>query len=164
MIMKSIDKIFSDKEGNHLLVALCFCDDDYKQNSLHIPEEYAEINIVDINITKAYVEKPIHFSVFFNMSSWLLHEFEMQDDAVFTFICSTDELTINHPDFLPQEFRWELFDRLYKRRINAEGINVQDVIVGPEGYQSLGRAFYREKHSSIINIIVSYLRDKQQLY
>lgn len=96
------------------------------------------------------------------MSSWLLHEFEMQDDAVFTFICSTDELTTNHPDFLPQEFRWELFDRLYKRRINAEGINVQDVIVGPEGYQSLGRAFYRDKHSPIINIIVSYLRDKQQ--
>ncbi len=64
MIIEDIEQKFSDKEGNHLLVALCFCDDDYKQNSLHIPEEYSDIKVVDISITKAYVEMPIHYSVF----------------------------------------------------------------------------------------------------
>ena len=162
--MESIERRFSDKEGNHLLVALCFCDDDYKRDSLHIPFEYTDIKVIDINITKAYVEKPIHFSVFFKMSSWLLQEFEKNDDAIYTFICSTDELSTNHPDFLPQEFRWELFDKLYKRKSNTFQINIQDAVVGPAGYQSLGRAFYRDKHAPIINIIVAYLQEKQQLY
>jgi len=162
--MESIEQRFSDKEGNHLLVALYFCDDDYKRNSLHIPEEYADIKVIDISITKVYVERPIHFSVFFKMSSWLLQEFERHEDAVYTFICSTEELDTNHPNFLPQEFRWKLFDRLYIRQANTSHINVQDVIVGPEGYQSLGRAFYRDKHAPIINVIVAYLQEKQQLY
>lgn len=128
--MESIEQRFSDKEGNHLLVALYFCDDDYKRNSLHIPEEYADIKVIDISITKVYVERPIHFSVFFKMSSWLLQEFERHEDAVYTFICSTEELDTNHPNFLPQEFRWKLFDRLYIRQANTSHINVQDVIVG----------------------------------
>lgn len=162
--MKSIEHEFSDKEGNHLLVALCFCDEDYKRNSLHIPEEYADIEVIDISIAKVYVEKPIHFSVFFKMSSWLLQEFEKHEDIIYTFICSTEELDTNHPTFLPQEFRWELFDKLYRRQSDNSYINVQDVIVGPDGYQSLGRAFYRDKHSPIINIIVDYLQEKQQSY
>ena len=162
--MECIEHKFSDKEGNHLLVALCFCDDDYKLSSLHIPEEYAEIKVIDINITKAYVEKPIHFSVFFKMSSWLLQEFEKHEDAIYTFICSTDKLATNHPAFLPQEFRWNLFDRLYQRQANTSNIKIQDVAVGPEGYQSLARAFYRNRHKPIINIIVNYLQEKQQLY
>lgn len=41
------------------MVALYFCDDDYKRNSLHIPEEYADIKVIDISITKVYVDKPI---------------------------------------------------------------------------------------------------------
>lgn len=162
--MESIEHKFSDTEGNHLLVALYFCDDDYKRDSLHIPEEYAGVKVADINITKAYVEKPIHFSVFFKMSSWLLQEFERHDDVIYTFICSTEELATNHPDILPQEFRWNLFDRLYERYSDKSRINVQDVIVGPEGYQSLGRAFYRDKHAPIINLIAAYLQEKQQLY
>lgn len=43
---------------------------------------------------------------------------------------------------------------------NAE-INVQDVIVGAEGFQSFGRAFYRNKHTTIINFVTEYLQDKQ---
>ena len=162
--MESIEQKFSDREGNHLLVALYFCDDDYKRNSLFIPAEYSDIKVVDINITKAYIDKPIHFSVFFQMSRWLLEMFEQTGDVIYTFICSTEELSTNHPDFLPQEFRWNLFDKLYQRESTKSHINVQDVIVGPEGYQSLGRAFYRDAHEPIIQIIVSSLEDKQRQY
>lgn len=159
--MESLEHTFSDNEGNHLLVALCFCDDDYKRNSLHIPEEYSDIKVIDISITKVYVDKPIHFSAFLKMSSWLHREFEKRQDVVYTFICSTDGLDNNHPALLPQEYRWLLFDRLYRRRSDISHINIQDVVVGPEGYQSLGRAFYRDKHSPIINVIVAYLQEKQ---
>ncbi len=162
--MESIENCFSDKEGNHLLVALSFCDEDYKRSTLHIPEEYADIEIVDISITKAYVEQPIHFSVFFKMSSWLRAEFEKRDDVIYTFICSTDDLDTNHPSYLPQEFRWELFDKLFRRQSGVANINIQDVVVGPEGYQSMGRAFYISKHAPIINIVVAYLQEKQELY
>ena len=98
------------------------------------------------------------------MSSWLLKEFEEQEDVIFTFICSTEELNTNHPDILPQEFRWKLFDKLYQRQVNNLQLRVQDIVVGPEGYQSLSRAFYRDKHTPIINIIVTYLQEKQQEY
>ena len=162
--MESIEQIFSDKEGNHLLVALCFYDIEYKQEVLFIPEEYSNTKIIDISITKAYIDKPIHYSVFFRMSSWLLKEFEEQEDVIFTFICSTEELNTNHPDILPQEFRWKLFDKLYQRQVNNLQLRVQDIVVGPEGYQSLSRAFYRDKHTPIINIIVTYLQEKQQEY
>ncbi len=37
-------------------------------------------------------------------------------------------------------------------------------IIGPEGYQSYGRAFYHEKQSPIIHLISSYLKDKQEEY
>ncbi|MDE5875886.1 MAG: hypothetical protein K2H47_00035 [Muribaculaceae bacterium] len=129
-----------------------------------IPEEYSDTKIIDISITKVYVDKPIHYSVFFRMSSWLLKEFEEQEDVIFTFICSTEELNTNHPDILPQEFRWKLFDKLYQRQVNTLQLRVQDIVVGPEGYQSLSRAFYRDKHAPIINIIVAYLQEKQQEY
>ncbi len=162
--MESIEQTFSDNEGNHLLVALYFCDEEYKRDTLHIPEEYTYINIIDIDITKAYVDQLVHYSVFFRMSSWLLQQFDIRDDAIFTFICSTDELNTNHPDALPQEYRWNLFDRLYQRYAARAGINIQDVAVGPEQYQSLGRAFYRDKHAPIIHIITSYLTEKQRQY
>lgn len=70
--MDSIENTFSDNEGNHLMVALDFCDDDYKQDSLNIPTEYSDVEIVDIGIEKVYLEKPINPIVFFQMSSWLL--------------------------------------------------------------------------------------------
>ncbi len=41
--MEFVEQRFSDKEGNHLLVALYFCDDDYKRTSLYIPDEYSDI-------------------------------------------------------------------------------------------------------------------------
>lgn len=160
--MESIEKTFSDKGGNHLLVALYFYDNDYKQDFLHIPEQYSHIKIIDIDITKAFVDLPINPVVFFRMSDWLLMQFEQMEDSIFTFICSTAELNTHHNNLLPQTYRWDLFDKLYQRKKNHPGIRVQDVIVGPEGYQSYGRAFYHEKHSPIIHIISSYLHEKQQ--
>lgn len=122
--MESIEQTFSDNKGNHLLVALYFYDNDYKQTSLHIPDEY----------------------------------------AVFSFICSTEDLATNHPDQSPQSYRWNLFDRLYRRMAQKAEINTQDVIVGPDGYQSFGRAFYRDRHASIIHIVAAYLQEKQNQY
>ena len=160
--MKSIEHTFSDNEGNHLLVALYFCDNDYKRNSLHIPEEYIDIEIVDIDITKVYVEKPIHFGVFFRMSSWLLMQFEKYDKAVFNYICSMDDLNTNHSELKPQIYRWNLFDRLYQRLASDLNIRVQDVVVGPSDYQSMGRAFYRDSHAPVIHVVAAYLQEKYQ--
>ena len=163
-MMESIERTFSDKGGNHLLVALCFCDDEYKCNVLNIPKEYIDVEIADISITKAYVDQPIHYSVFFRMCAWLLEEFEKQDNTIYTFICSTDELDTNHSELLPQDFRWNLFDTLFRRTKLPQNVLVQDVIVGPPEYQSLGRAFYHEKHAPIVHIVASYLEEKQQLF
>ncbi len=162
--MESIEQTFSDNKGNHLLVALYFYDNDYKQTSLHIPDEYADVEVVDIDIEKTFREKPIHPVVFFRMSSWLLQQFNDHENAVFSFICSTEDLATNHPDQSPQSYRWNLFDRLYRRMAQKAEINTQDVIVGPDGYQSFGRAFYRDRHASIIHIVAAYLQEKQNQY
>lgn len=66
--MKSVEQVFSDNRGNHILVALYFYDKDYKQAVLNIPEEYADINVIDINITKARLDKPINPAALFKMS------------------------------------------------------------------------------------------------
>lgn len=143
------------------MVALCLYDDDDKQKVLNIPEEFVDISIIDINITKVNLDKPISPAAFFRMSTWLLQQFDKYENAVFTFICSTDELDTNHPDKLPQVYRWELFDRLYMRMSSHMRVNVQDVVVGPDGFQSYGRAFYRDKHATIINFVAEYLQEKQ---
>lgn len=166
--MDPIKQTFSDNEGNHLLVALYFCDDEYKQESLHIPEEFSTVEIVDIDITKAFIDKPIHYNVFFRMSRWLMMQFKLHENAIFTFICSTDELNSNHKDLLPQNYRWQLFDSLFKHQkkelAGNENINITDVIIGPVGYQTFGRAFYRTKHTPIVHIVSSYLDEKQRYY
>lgn len=123
--MESIEKTFSDEKGNHLLVALYFCDESYKRDVLHLPEEYAGVKVVDINITKVYEDRPIGCGVFFRMCTWLFRQFGEQEDAVFTFICSIDELATNHPDALPQDYRWRLFDRLYQRQADKYGVCVR---------------------------------------
>lgn len=163
--MDSIENTFSDNEGNHLMVALDFCDNDYKQDSLNIPTEYSDVEIVDISIEKVYLEKPINPIVFFQMSSWLLEQFEIHDNAVFTFICSTDELPTGTRNYkTPQIWRWTLFDRLFNRIKTKTDLNSMDVIVGPEEYLTYGRAFYRSKHAPIIHIISAHLKEKQNQY
>ena len=163
--MKSIENTFSDKEGNHLMVALDFCDDDYKQNTLNIPEEFSDVDIVDINIEKVYIDKPISAAVFFRMSAWLLLQYNIHDNAVFSFICSTDELPNVNPRALsPQMWRWILFDRLFHRVKDKRDINLQDIMVGPDDYITYGRAFFRAKHAPIIHIVCAHLQEKQRQY
>lgn len=161
--METIENTFSDNQGNHLMVALDFYDNEYKHQILQIPEELNNFEIVDINIGKVFVDKPIHYSVFFNMCSWLEMQFNANDNAIFTYICSIEELETNHNDFEPQMYRWTLFDKLFQRSSFRLNINTQDIIVGPTGFQSFGRAFYRDKHTPIIHIVASYLKEKQQL-
>lgn len=156
-----MEYIIPDNKGNHLMVALDFYDNAYKQETLQIPEEYSDIEIADISIEKVYLDKPIHFSAFFEMNKWLLNQFLGHSNAIFCFICSIDELDNNHQDIEPQLYRWKLFDRLCQRMIGKGNFNIQDVIVGPEGYQSYGRAFYRSKHAPIVHLIVSHLQEKQ---
>ncbi len=159
--METIEQTFSDNEGNHLLVALCFYDDDYKTSTLFIPEEFLDIEVADIEISKAFTDKPINPVVFFRMSAWLLEQFLMRDNAIFTFICSTDELETNHPNILPQQYRWNLFDALFKRYCDRASINHQDIVIGPEGHESYARAFYRDSHAPIIHVMTGYLKEKQ---
>lgn len=161
--MNSIECTFSDTKGNHLLVALDFYDSRYKKDSLQIQEEFFDIDIIDINIGKVYLDKPISPAVFFKMSNWLLDQFKLHDNAVFTYVCSIDDLDCNHKEIEPQLYRWKLFDLLFQRTSKAH-INVQDVIVGPKDFQTFGRAFYRDKHAPVIHIIAAHLQDKQQYY
>lgn len=161
--MKSIEQIISDNKGNQLMVALNFYDYNEKIDILHIPEEYASIEIVDINIEKVELETPLHYGAFVAMNRWLFEQFKLHPDAVFSFICSLDELDNNHKGMPPEKYRWNLFDALYQRFIKYnqnEDLHIQDVIFGPDGYLSYTRTFYRSKHSPIIHIVGAYLREK----
>ena len=63
----------------------------------------------------------------------------------------------------PEEYRWKLFEALYHRslkRLQSLDINSISIIVGPEGYQADARIFYRPRHSSIVHIVESHLKNK----
>ena len=157
----SIKTTFSDNEGNHLLVALDFYTDYYKQQTLHIPEEYCYIEIAEISITKFDVDKPIHPAVFFKMSTWLLSQFQDLHNVVFTYICSTDELTTNHAHHNSQTYRMNLFDSLLQRKCLPNTIKYQDVVIEMDGEnETYGRAFYTDMQAPIIYIICDYLCGK----
>lgn len=161
--MESIENIFSDNKGNQLMVALYFYDKDEKINTLNIPEEYADIEIADINIEKVELGEPLHYGAFVAMNKWLFKQFELHSDAIFSFICSLDELDTNHKNIPPEQYRWRLFDALYHRFIKYNpniDIHIQDVIFGPDDFLSYTRTFYRSKHAPIIHIVGSYLKEK----
>lgn len=161
--MDSLENLISDNEGNHLLVALDFYDDEYKMRYLHIPEEFAEVEVADISIEKNILDRPLNYRAFSRLTGWLLQQYDAHPDAIFTFICSIDPIQTRHHDILPQEYRWRLFDTLFLRAMALRpysDIMIQDVIIGPEGFQSFGRAFYRMRHSPLIHLIASHLRDK----
>ena len=69
--MESISNIFSDNKGNQLMVALVFYDNNEKINTLKIPIEYTDIEIVDINIEKKELGEPLHYGAFAAMNKWL---------------------------------------------------------------------------------------------
>lgn len=160
----TLEKEFSDNRGNHLLVALNFCDDEYKRISFQIPEEFLDIEVVDIVIEKAQPDRPLHFVALFKMAQWLTEQFHVWDNAIFTFICSMEELESNHHDIKPHLYRWKLFDLLFRRVCNNDEIHFRDAEIGSGDFQTFGRAFYHQKHAPIIHIIADYIKEKQQLY
>lgn len=163
MFMESIEHIFSDNKGNHLMVALNFYDNNEKIDTLKIPSEFADIEIADINIEKVELNEPLHYGAFAAMNKWLFEQFVQHPNAVFSFICSLDELDTNHDNMRPERYRWNLFDALFKRFIsqnNHTDIKTQDVIFGPKEYLSYTRTFYRDKHAPIIHIVSAYLKEK----
>lgn len=92
-------------------------------------------------------------------------QFCLYQNAVFSFICSLDDLDTNHKNMAPELYRWNLFDALYHRFIQYNqyvDIQVQDIIFGPEDFLSYTRIFYRSKHKPIIHIVGSYLKGKSE--
>lgn len=97
------------------------------------------------------------------MCGWLATRFANHRNVIITFICSIDELVTNHTTVSPQKYRWDLFDLLYKRTVSQKiitNVNIQDVIIGPKGFQTYGRAFYRDIHAPIVHLIVAHLTSK----
>lgn len=161
--METIETLIPDNEDNHLVVVLYFYDDNDKTGTFQIPQEFAALDIADININKLDLNKPLGLKAFFEMCNWLFNQFLLYPNAVFSFICSTDPLDSRHIDILPELYRWNLFESFYIRyqsKMEDLGIRSKGIIVGPDGYQTYARVFYRDKHSSIIHIVVAHLNSK----
>lgn len=161
--METIETIIPDTKGNHLVVVLTFYDNSYKENTLLVSSDIYDIDIADISIEKLDLDKPLHFSALYSLSSWLLDQFAMFPNAVFTFICSTDPLNTNHTNIFPEEYRWRLFNRLSERclkDISRNNIQIKDFIVGPDGYQSYARVYFRERHKQVVQFVSQQLEVK----
>jgi len=161
--MESVETLIPDNEGNHLVVVLYFYDDSDKADTFQIPQEFVGLDIADININKLDLCKPLGLRAFFEMCRWLLSQFLLYPNAVFSFICSTDPLETHHSDIPPEQCRWNLFECLYmrnKKRLSELGIHSKDISVGPEGYQTYAKVFYRDKHSPIIHLVAAHLDGK----
>lgn len=137
--MDSIEILIPDNEGNHLVVALTFYDNTAKIDTFQIPEEFECLDIADISINKLDLDKPLHLRAFFKMCEWLIEQFLLFPNAVFSFITSTDLLDTNHRDIEPVQYRWNLFEFFYQRNISKLyelGIESKDIIIGPEDYHT----------------------------
>ena len=141
------------------MVALDFCDDQYKLLALNIPEEFANVEICEISIEKYYLDKGIHFSAFFKMGTWLLEQFNLHPNAIFTYVCALGDLQTNHSAYRPQFYRWKLFNTI-QNRLKFDGVLVQDVVIGEGDNCIYAKAFYRDCHRPIIHLITTYLTDK----
>lgn len=161
--MESVETLLPDNEGNHLVVVLNFYGNNEKTDTFNIPEEFSELDVADISIEKLYLNSPLGLKAFFRMCHWLIEQFFIFPNAVFSFICSTDLLETNHPNLRPEQYRWNLFEYLFQRNITTLenlGIESKDIIVGPEGYQTFARVFYRLKHTAIIHLVIDHLSNK----
>lgn len=161
--MDTIETLIPDNKGNHLVVVLYFYDDTDKSSSFNIPSEYLDIEIADINIRKIDLDKPLDIAAFFEMCRWLIKQFLIYPNAVFSFICSTDSLDSNHDSLTPEKYRWNLFELLYLRtqqKLSKLEIKCNNIIVGPEGFQTYAKVFYRDRHAPIIHLIESHLKEK----
>ena len=161
--MESIETLIPDNEGNHLVVVLTFYDDVDKNDTFEIPQVFASLDIADISISKIELDRPLHLRAFNKMCKWLIEQLMMFPNAVFSFICSIDPLDTNHSELPPEQYRWMLFEYFYYRnilRLNEMGIKSKEIIVGPEGFQTFARVFYRANHAPIIHLVIDHLNNK----
>ena len=161
--METVETLIPDNEGNHLVVALYFYDNQDKVSTFHIPDEYLELDIIDINIRKLDLNKPLGTGALFKMCQWLIDQLSVYPNAVFSFICSTEDLNTNHDHLQPEMYRWKLFECLYIRnlpKLSNLNINSREIIVGPDGFQTNARVFYRNDHAPIIHIVEAHLKEK----
>lgn len=161
--MESVETLIPDNEGNHLVVVLNFYADSQKTYTFQIPSEFTELEIADIAIEKLYLDRALGLRAFYKMCQWLIEQFVQFPNAVFSFICSTDPLETNHRSIAPELYRWNLFEYFYQHnidRLNKLGIESKDIIVGPEGYQSFFRVFYRTSHAPVIHLVTAHLENK----
>ena len=161
--MESVETLIPDNEGNHLVVVLNFYEDNQKTDTFQIPLEFAELEIADIAIEKLYIDQPLGLRAFNRMCQWLVEQFVQFPNAVFSFICSTDSLETNHSSISPEQYRWNLFEYFYQHnidRLKKLGIESKDIIVGPDGFQSFARVFYRTSHAPVIHLVITYLKNK----
>ncbi len=161
--MESVETLISDNEGNHLVIVLTFYEDSQKTGTFQIPSEFTSLDIADISIEKLNLNQPLGLRAFHKMSQWLIEQFLQFPNAVFSFICSTDPLETNHNKIAPEQYRWKLFEFFYRRNVSKLGklgIESKDIIVGPEGYQSFARVFYRTSHAPIIYLVINHLDSK----
>ena len=99
------------------------------------------------------------------MCKWLIEQFILYPKTVFSFTCSTAPLETNHGFLQPEKYRWSLFECLYQRirpTLQEIGINSNDIVIGPEYYQTDARVFYRNRHAPIVHIVESHLKDKYE--
>lgn len=161
--MESVETLIPDNEGIHLVVVLNFYADSQKTDTFQIPSEFTELEIADIAIEKLYLDRALGLRAFYKMCQWLIEQFVQFPNAVFSFICSTDPLETNHRSIAPELYRWNLFEYFYQHnidRLNKLGIESKDIIVGPEGYQSFSRVFYRTSHAPVIHLVTAHLENK----
>lgn len=161
--METVETLIPDNEGNHLVVVLNFYEDSQKIDTFRIPPEFTELEIADISIEKLYLDQPLGLRAFYGMCQWLVEQFLQFPKAVFSFICSTDPLETNHSSISPEQYRWNLFEYFYQHnidRLKEIGIESKDIIVGPDGYQSFARVFYRVSHAPIIHLVIAHLENK----
>lgn len=161
--MESVETLIPDNEGNHLVVVLNFYEDSQKADTFQLPREFIELEVADIAIEKLYLGRPLGVRAFYRMCQWLIEQFVQFPNAVFSFICSTEPLETNHRNMAPEQYRWNLFEYFYQHnsdRLKKFGIESKDIIVGPDGYQSFARVFYRTSHAPIIHLVVAHLENK----
>lgn len=161
--MITIETLVPDNQGNHLVVVLYFYDNANKINAFHIPTEYHDIEIADININKLDSEKPLGLIAFNKMCDWLTEQFMLYPNAVFSFICSLEPLENYHHQLSPEKYRWNLFDILFHRnlrKLEKLGIHSKHIIVGKDPYKTDARIFYRDKHAPLVYIVESHIKEK----
>ncbi len=47
-----------------------------------------------------------------------------------------------------------------KKRLNELNIHSKFILVGPDGYQTYARVFYRDRHAPVIHLVIDHLKDK----